>query len=259
MAEKTVHLGPASQHSLPDGTCNMPSLPDRMGWVDLTGVRQSLRNPYFWRAVFGLHHLYHHGYYTIKSDIKAIIIHARFRSDTYENDVALFKLQNPVTYNDYIQPVCLPHSLLFLSNDTPCYITGWGSTKEEGHSKYILQEAQVVVIPQYICNRYDWYAGAITWNMLCAGSESGDVDSCQGDSGGPLMCYFQEFTKYYLVGITSFGVGCGRPKLPGIYVRLINYRNWAQTLSLSSRTTTVNIHNVLILLIIRWITFHISL
>ncbi|KAL7989681.1 hypothetical protein Chor_012347 [Crotalus horridus] len=128
----------------------------------------------------------------------------------------------------------------------------------KGEKIYILQEAQVDIIPQNICNRYDWYGGAITMNMFCAGSEGGAVDSCQGDSGGPLMCYIQDVTHYYLVGITSFGRGCGRPNNPGIYVRLVNYRNWLKTL-LQSRTTTMNIHNVLILLIIRWIAFHMSL
>ncbi|XP_039207963.1 transmembrane protease serine 12-like isoform X2 [Crotalus tigris] len=216
------------------------------------------KNPEFWRAVFGLHHLYHHQYYTKESQIKAIIIHSHFKKETYENDIALFKLQNPITFNDYIQPICLLPSHLFLGNDTPCYITGWGSAHEEGEKIYILQEAQVDIIPQNICNRYDWYGGAITMNMFCAGSEGGAVDSCQGDSGGPLMCYIRDVTHYYLVGITSFGRGCGRPNNPGIYVRLVNYRNWLKTL-LQSRTTTMNIPNVLILLIIRWIAFHMSL
>ncbi|XP_015687330.1 transmembrane protease serine 12 [Protobothrops mucrosquamatus] len=215
-------------------------------------------NPEFWRAVFGLHNLYHHQYYTKESQIKAIIIHSHFKKETYENDIALFTLQNPITFNDYIQPICLLPSPLFLGNDTPCYITGWGNAHEEGEKIYILQEAQVDIIPQNICNRYDWYGGAVTMNMFCAGSEGGAVDSCQGDSGGPLMCYIRDATHYYLVGITSFGRGCGRPNNPGIYVRLVNYRNWLKTL-LQSRTTTMNIHNVLILLIIRWIAIHMSL
>uniref|UniRef100_A0A8C6VQY2 Peptidase S1 domain-containing protein n=1 Tax=Naja naja TaxID=35670 RepID=A0A8C6VQY2_NAJNA len=216
------------------------------------------KNPKFWRAVLGLHHLYHHQYYTRERQVKAIIIHSHFKKETYENDIALFKLQKPITFNDYIQPICLLPSPLFLGNDTLCYITGWGSAHEKGGKKKILQEAQVDIIPQNICNRYDWYGGVVTTNMFCAGSESGAVDSCQGDSGGPLMCYIRDVTQYYLVGITSFGRGCGRPQNPGIYVRLVNYSNWLKTL-LQSRTTTMNIHNVLILLMIRWITFHISL
>uniref|UniRef100_A0A8C5SBK0 Peptidase S1 domain-containing protein n=1 Tax=Laticauda laticaudata TaxID=8630 RepID=A0A8C5SBK0_LATLA len=90
------------------------------------------RNPKFWRAVLGLHHLYHHQYYTRERQVKAIIIHSHFKKETYENDIALFKLQKPITFNDYIQPICLLPSPLFLSNDTPCYITGWGSAHEKG-------------------------------------------------------------------------------------------------------------------------------
>ncbi|KFP70755.1 Plasminogen, partial [Acanthisitta chloris] len=48
----------------------------------------------------------------------------------------------------------------------------------------------------------------------------------QGDSGGPLVCYHFDTDKYYLIGITSFGTGCGRPKFPGIYVRVSQYRAW---------------------------------
>lgn len=50
--------------------------------------------------------------------------------------------------------------------------------------------------------------------------------SWQGDSGGPLVCYHPDTDKYYLIGIASFGVGCGRPRYPGIYVRLSQYRTW---------------------------------
>nr|XP_026654385.1 plasminogen-like [Zonotrichia albicollis] len=61
---------------------------------------------------------------------------------------------------------------------------------------------------------------------LCAGAWAGGTDSCQGDSGGPLVCYHADTDRYYLIGIASFGVGCGRPRYPGIYVRLSQYRKW---------------------------------
>uniref|UniRef100_A0A8D0C265 Peptidase S1 domain-containing protein n=1 Tax=Salvator merianae TaxID=96440 RepID=A0A8D0C265_SALMN len=106
----------------------------------------------------------------------------------------------------------------------------------------VLQEAQVKIIPLSLCNRYDWYAGRITDNMLCAGTEGGGVDSCQGDSGGPLTCIFPNVKKYYLAGITSYGYGCGRPKFPGIYVHIANYRNWIDQ-HLLDQTTTVKGQN----------------
>ncbi|KAH0629213.1 hypothetical protein JD844_011110 [Phrynosoma platyrhinos] len=140
-------------------------------------------------------------------------------------------------------------------------IKKWKIQREEtGQVNYILQEAQVDIIPLYLCNSYNWYAGSVSWNMFCAGSEDGEVDTCQGDSGGPLMCYFPTDKKYYLIGITSFGVGCGRPKLPGIYVRIINYRKWVDThAALFNKTTTVSIEHILIVLTVGWVIVHFAL
>ena len=61
--------------------------------------------------------------------------------------------------------------------------------------------------------------------MICAGSENGGQDACQGDSGGPLTVENQ------LVGIVSWGVGCARPNLPGVYISIGSLRTWiaAQT------------------------------
>ncbi|KAM3848189.1 transmembrane protease serine 12 [Vipera latastei] len=218
---------------------------------------QDYPKPDNWRAVVGLHHLYVHWPFSKEYHIKDIIMHSDYEFGTFENDVALFRLMQFVKYNDYVQPICLPDSALFLSDKSknPCYISGWGSTKEKGKGKYILQEAQVDIIPLPICNSYDWYAGTVSLKMICAGSESGHVDSCQGDSGGPLACYFPDANKYYLIGITSSGVGCGRPKFPGLYVRAASYKKWIYSY-LSNKTNTVSLWLILILGTAGWITFH---
>lgn len=60
--------------------------------------------------------------------------------------------------------------------------------------------------------------------MICAGDQ--DEDSCQGDSGGPLFKYNHENGRYFLYGIVSYGVGCGRREYPGIYTRVSHYIDW---------------------------------
>ncbi|XP_061471247.1 transmembrane protease serine 12-like isoform X2 [Rhineura floridana] len=197
--------------------------------------RTSFQNPTFWRVMIGMHNLYKYSFHAVKRRVRTITIHSDYDSETFENDVALFKLIRYIKYNNYIQPICLPDILTMESYR--CYITGWGKSVEEGRIKIILQEAQVDIIPLIVCNRHNWYGGTITNNMLCAGSASGHVDSCQGDSGGPLMCYFPSTAQYYLVGITSFGYGCGRPRHPGVYVRTVNYKSWINS-HLPDKTTT---------------------
>ncbi|NXE81796.1 TMPSC protease, partial [Cochlearius cochlearius] len=185
-------------------------------------------DPYSWRVVLGVHNLWKHGKHAAKRNIKSITVHPEFKRETFENDIALFELDSAVRYSDYIQPICLPPAQLHpdTDNETECFISGWGRTAEKGKTSATLKEAQVEIIPFSICNRSDAYGGVVNNNMLCAGSPLGGTDTCQGDSGGPLACIHPSTNKYYLMGIASFGVGCGRPKYPGIYVRLSQYGRW---------------------------------
>uniref|UniRef100_A0A8D2IH80 Peptidase S1 domain-containing protein n=1 Tax=Varanus komodoensis TaxID=61221 RepID=A0A8D2IH80_VARKO len=223
----------------------------------LSAAHCTRKRMYIWRAVFGLHHLYSHKTYAIRRRVTKIMVHSRYDRESQENDIALFKLSKSVMFNEYVQPICIPDKYLILAKGTKCYIAGWGMQSENDKlppictPSYLLQEAEIEIFPLEICNKMDWYAGTISQNNLCAGSETGHVDSCQGDSGGPLMCGFQN-KKYYLIGITSYGYGCGRPKYPGIYVNVSMYRSWV--VSRVSKNPTANIQCVLSLLTVAWVT-----
>lgn len=67
--------------------------------------------------------------------------------------------------------------------------------------------------------------------VICAGVLTGGHDSCQGDSGGPLMqpIYDEEHgSRYYQIGIVSYGIGCARTDTPGVYTRVQNFIDWIQ-------------------------------
>lgn len=56
-----------------------------------------------------------------------------------------------------------------------------------------------------------------------------DCSSCtlfQADSGGPLMVGSRPSGSAMVVGVVSTGVGCSRPRLPGIYTRTSDYVAW---------------------------------
>ena len=63
-------------------------------------------------------------------------------------------------------------------NKCQTVILQWGVVCE-GVSVDRLQEAEVEIINTSTCNRADWYNGVISDNMICAGSETGAVDTCQ--------------------------------------------------------------------------------
>lgn len=62
---------------------------------------------------------------------------------------------------------------------------------------------------------------------ICAGWDEGGHDSCQGDSGGPLTVLDGDGCPV-VVGLTSFGVGCGQPGKYGVYTRVSQYRDWIE-------------------------------
>ncbi|NXD45936.1 TMPSC protease, partial [Copsychus sechellarum] len=185
-------------------------------------------DPCSWRAVLGAHSLQQRGARPARRRIRRIFVHSHFRRETFENDVALLELRSAVRYGLSIQPMCLPPAALEpgLENSSDCYISGWGRTAEKGKTSSVLKEAQVGILPPSLCNSSQGYAGLVDNKALCAGAWAGGTDTCQGDSGGPLVCYHPDTDKYFLIGIASFGVGCGRPRYPGIYVRLSQYRAW---------------------------------
>lgn len=51
----------------------------------------------------------------------------------------------------------------------------------------------------------------------------------QGDSGGPMQYPNDYDGQYRLVGVTSFGRGCGTA-MPGVYTRVAYYINWIENI-----------------------------
>ena len=95
--------------------------------------------------------------------------------------------------------------------------TGWGAISQGGAGSINLRRVLLPLIDRGNCNDANSYNGQITSNMLCAGRDSGGIDTCQGDSGGPLTRGIGNST---LTGITSWGIGCAQPNLFGVYTRV---------------------------------------
>ncbi|KAF3698179.1 Complement factor I [Channa argus] len=158
--------------------------------------------------------------------VEEIRIHPRYNASSYENDIALVKLEK-LPYmekclqdNPAVSAVCVPWTTHLFNPNHTCSISGWGRTKD-GKGSSVLLWANVSLIDN--CQRF--YKERFKPGMMCAGDLNGTVDSCQGDSGGPLVCE-DELGVSYLWGIVSWGEKCGQPGFPGVYTQVAHYFEW---------------------------------
>ncbi|MEV1063112.1 serine protease [Streptomyces sp. NPDC050263] len=96
-------------------------------------------------------------------------------------------------------------------------VYGWGDITGFGAYAHSLRAARVHVLADALCEQaYPASADGtyLARSMVCAGEVRGGRDACQGDSGGPLVAQGR------LIGLVSWGSGCGRPGSPGVYTRV---------------------------------------
>ncbi|NXT10171.1 ACRO protein, partial [Prunella fulvescens] len=153
--------------------------------------------------------------------IKRLIFHERYIPQLEFNDIALVELDRPVDCGLTIQTACIPSPSMIVPDPENCYVAGWGDRIVK--CKDILQQAKVQYVNKQVCNSTEWLDGYIYDFNVCAGQ--GGVSTCQGDSGGPLACEDKNGI-FWQLGVTSWGVGCARPKRPSVFSSTQYYYNW---------------------------------
>ena len=124
------------------------------------------------------------------------------------------------------QPINSP--LLKLATDTSLHagnftVAGWGAATQGGPQQRFLLKADVPFITDAQCASASGYSGLIPNEEICAGNwTNGGVDTCQGDSGGPMFRRDNN-NEWVQVGITSWGIGCARPRAPGVYTEVSTF------------------------------------
>ena len=172
-------------------------------------------------------------------EVEVLIVHTQFKKDTLDYDIALLKLKCMVRYKSQIRRGCLPRSgdEQYYHSGTMCIVAGWGgedvATQEEAAALRMSTTLKHVTLPvQDIghCRRSTNYT--VTNNMICAGSGNTDRDNvndaCKGDSGGPLFCKRAGLgtTTYVIIGIVSWGDGCGLKGQYGYFTDVKKMMPW---------------------------------
>ena len=183
-------------------------------------------------------------------DVERIDIHTEydFIADTYDYDVALLKLKCSVKYRSQVRKGCLPSSVdqVYYASGTSCIVAGWGHT-EVVKPKVLNPNEKPVNRPMSTTLKHvtldvqdtghcrTTTPFPVTDNMICAGSGNTDrdnvEDACSGDSGGPLFCKRRGpgTPSYVVIGIVSWGDGCGKKNQYGYFTHVLRMMNWTDT------------------------------
>ncbi|CAI5784511.1 complement factor I [Podarcis lilfordi] len=154
-----------------------------------------------------------------------VIVHEKYNTKTYENDIALMEMKpkdtnSPTCYPVDSSPVCVPWSKYMFKGGHQCKVSGWG-LNEEFSRQFGLKWGYIYLME----NCSEIYGNRYFEGMECAGTHDGSVDSCKGDSGGPLVC-FDSNNVGYVWGVVSWGENCGEKGHPGVYTKVAHYFNW---------------------------------
>ncbi|CAG0901262.1 unnamed protein product, partial [Darwinula stevensoni] len=210
-------------------------------------VQRILQEPHLFRVRIGEHD-FESDFETEHKDftIRRVDVHPDYEESesVIYNDLAVLELNDPCM--DEPRTVCLPDKPGDYQNHK-AIVVGWGTSIFGGQYEPILQAVPVHIFPHEECQSlYD----GIKNTHLCAGDHvDGGKDACrvrqrsqgsrsvvdrwvrndpflplQWDSGGPLhVC---QNGKSVQVGVVSYGLDCGRPHEPGVYMNVSSHLAW---------------------------------
>ncbi|EFA12222.2 serine protease P60 [Tribolium castaneum] len=171
--------------------------------------------------------------------VTRIYVHPKYKSASHYHDIALLKINRSISIiSQYFRPACL--QIEERSGDHLQAI-GWGKTDFFGDTSSHLLKVNLTTVPYKECKQRFTSSrrlkeGIKDKEQICAGDSEGG-DTCPGDSGGPLHYKKQRSLSFLgydidehfvVVGVTSFGKGCGVQNSIGVYTKVIPYLNWIE-------------------------------
>lgn len=199
-------------------------------------------------------------------NVKRILLHQQFEHDSFNNDIALLELEasaaSPKTATIALATAQTESAVAGVGKKV--IAAGWGETETKDLPQ-ALRHVELDVLDSAMCNAnilklrksnelepwtkltqiqfalpsdvarrlrsmVESNAGrVVNDNMICSGRPRTKRDTCSGDNGGPLFAKGAD-GKFLLVGITSWGEGCGLAEkgLYGIYTRAARYADWVR-------------------------------
>nr|AFM73833.1 SP2 [Spodoptera litura] len=150
-----------------------------------------------------------------------VIIHPNFDDRTLDSDICVVHSASAFTFNNNVRAASIAGSTTGLVTTNPSGLPVGVQPSMVDQDLINSATLMVLTVNQDICRaNYGLVFIQITENMLCSGWPTGGRDQCDGDSGGPL------YHNGVVVGVCSFGLGCGLDSLHGVNARVSRFSSW---------------------------------
>lgn len=191
------------------------------------------------KVVIGAHERLNEGEVCRESfDVVDRFAHPSYTGGTgSEFDIAIMVLSGNSSY-----PAATPYNPTLAgipnleSEGVNLVVAGWGKLGQNGQYPSSLHAVKVPVADQAACHQsysQAFFGYTDKTRTICVGAEG--YDSCIGDSGGPLFRTYDGVA--YIVGVVSWGWGCGRQGYPGVYARVSKFLEFVCNVSKVCITT----------------------
>ncbi|CAH1779643.1 unnamed protein product [Owenia fusiformis] len=157
---------------------------------------------------------------------EVIVRHPDYDSNTYENDIVMFKFPQNLTFDEDLRPICLAPR-----NDNDTYVgqtmilAGWGNEERNAPSPEQLLYTDLQVIAQDPCEDDIAPRPLFRDREYCV---QGDLkDSGDGDSGGPYFFRRPADGRFQLLGLQSWGYWPAGTR-PSIVVNVSAFYDWIE-------------------------------
>jgi len=194
---------------------------------------------------------------SLESDhtVSQFVQHPKFNSKRgrLDNNIATLALDKPIDLvkEEGVNAACLPAcNDMFVhtfKNHTGvrCWTAGFGQQSEDAPEEFVLRKVDIPIYPDRrkcgkilteAINEKKKAAGkrpsrretVILPGEICAGAEEGK-DACKGDGGSPLVCQAVS-GRWHVVGMVSWGIGCGEAERPAVYTNVHEYLDFIYSL-----------------------------
>lgn len=162
----------------------------------------------------------------IASLVKAVYVHEEFKTDDYNNDIALLELDRELDFFKYAKPVCLPRSHEFPITK-PCLLVGWDKTqvdRNENTSTPI--KVEVPILDKSQCNEI-FREGNVSPGSFGCVERPLRTSNIADMVASSLFCPSEDHPgQYYQLGVFTWNLNNTQNSVYSAFTNVLLVKSW---------------------------------